>query len=97
MKYGLEITLSAFYDLEDAIGYYEMRVKGLGKRMETDFWKSIDLIRSTPLGYRIYHKQLRQKMLEKFPYGIIYEVLNDNIVVFKVSHLKTKPNKRYTI
>ena len=36
MKYDLMIALSAYNDLEDAIGYYESKVSGLGKE-----WKLI--------------------------------------------------------
>ena len=97
MKRSLIISTSAYYDLEEAIGYYESKVKGLGKRMERDFWKSVELIQKRPLISRIKHKHYRQSMLKKFPYAIIYETLNKEIVIYRVAHLKMAPIKRYKI
>ena len=42
MKYVIVITTLAYYDLEDAVSYYENKVNGLGRRMEADFWKSVE-------------------------------------------------------
>ncbi len=91
------IALSAYSDLEDAIGYYESKVIGLGKRMEVDFWKSVDLVQKNPMACRIWHKLYRHKMLENFPYSIIYEVLSEKIIIYGVAHLRIQPEKRYKI
>ena len=95
MKFRLVISNSAYSDLEEAIGYYEIKVKGLGKRMEGDFWKSVELIQKRPLAYRIKYKYCRQLMLRKFPYAIVYEIFDKEIVIYRVAHLKMEPKKRY--
>jgi hypothetical protein len=97
MKYAIVITTLAYYDLEDAISYYESKLNGLGRRMEGDFWKSVDVIQKSPLGYRLRYVFYRQTMLQKFPYAIIYEVLNEKIIIYRVAHLKIRPEKRFKI
>lgn len=97
MKCTIVISTLAYYDLEDAVVYYESKVKGLGKRMEADFWKSVDSIQKSPLGYRIRYVFYRQRMLEKFPYAVIYEVLDKEIIIYRVAHLKLQPEKRFKI
>ena len=72
-------------------------MNGLGKRMEADFWKSVDVIQKSPLGYRIRYVFYRQSMLEKFPYAVIYEVFGEKIIIYRVAHLKLQPEKRFKI
>lgn len=97
MSYTVVITTLAYYDLEDAVVYYECKVNGLGRRIELDFWKSVDAIKKSPLGYRTRYVFYRQTMLKKFPYAIIYELLNGKIIIYRVAHLKVQPEKRFKI
>ncbi len=97
MKYDVIILTSAYNDLEDAVGYYESKVIGLGKKMEADFWDCLEFIHRRPLTNRKKHKLYRQSMLRKFPYAIVYQVLEEEIIVYRVPHLKMQSKKRYKI
>ena len=65
--------------------------------MEADFWRSVDFVQKNPLACSIWHKLYRQRMFEKFPYTIIYEVLSEKIIIYRVTHLRIQPEKRYKI
>ena len=97
MKLEVVILTSAYNDLEQVVDYYETKVDGLGKRMELDFWKSVEFIQEYPLTNSKKYKFYRQARLKKFPYAVIYEILMKEIIIYRVTHLKMQPKKRYKI
>jgi toxin ParE1/3/4 len=91
MKKALIIRPDAECDLAEAYGWYEAQVPGLG----SDFLLSIDAalssIQRTPEMYRILYKNVRRALVRRFPYGILYVVEEDRIVVLGILHARRDP------
>lgn len=75
----------------EAALYYQDKAE-LGKEFLDDLEDGIKILRrspkiGTPLGTRV-----RQLLLSKFPYSIIYYVHEESIIIAAVAHHKRKPN-----
>jgi toxin ParE1/3/4 len=79
-------------ELIDAVAYYEKQKPGLGSEYLEEVEHAINFIARYPeAGYKI-KGSLRQLNLPKFPYSLLYRVLEDaRIRVLAVAHHKRKP------
>lgn len=85
-----------FYDaaereLDDAIAYYEHELPGLGRRFRQAVQSALNRIKLFPEAYSPLSRRTRRCLVNKFPYGIIYKVQDNEIVVVAVAHLHRKP------
>jgi plasmid stabilization system protein ParE len=53
--------------------------------------EGIDRIEARPLAYQVLYRNTRRILLDKFPYGIFYVVLDSKITVLAVIHHKRDP------
>ena len=84
MAFELKITPKAFNDLEYAIDYYDHQQKGLGKRFGTAIKNSIDSILSAPMAASFAFDEVRYKVVNRFPYVLLYSIKGNNIVILRV-------------
>ena len=78
-------------DLRDAIDYYNECKTGLGQQFAVQVQKSIHQIQDFPEAWSLISKRTRRVMTNRFPYGIIYSIKNDTVVVLAVMQLNRKP------
>ena len=62
-------------ELDDAFEYYESVQSGLGFRFLTEVELSNSRIQQFPLSYEKIGKYSRRCLVQKFPYGIIYQYM----------------------
>ena len=78
-------------ELDDAVAWYNEQVAGLGY----DFLDEVDrAVRRTvafPMSCPEIEPGLRRCLLARFPYGLIYGMEDDSIVVIAVTHLHRLP------
>lgn len=88
MSYRLEIRLSALTDIAEAAGWYDQKESGLGSEFEREVIEALDALPNNPLMYRVRHtrKNVRWKLLDRFPYRIVFQITNDLITVIAVLH-----------
>lgn len=79
-------------ELEKAALYYNRRQKGLGPRFMEEFRKGISRIIENPEAWTAISPNARRCLLNKFPYGIIYEMERDTILIVAVMHLSREPD-----
>jgi len=79
-------------ELEEAFAWYEEQVVGLGYEFLDEFDKSIRLIATFPQLFEQIEDGVRRSLLNRFPYGIIYGIDENRIVIIAVAHLKREPN-----
>lgn len=82
----------AVEELEDAVSYYELEVKGLGGRFKEEVKKSISRITNHPYAWSIEKAEVRKYLLHKFPYKILYSIEKDHIYIIAVAHQHRRPN-----
>ncbi|AZB31623.1 type II toxin-antitoxin system RelE/ParE family toxin [Chryseobacterium balustinum] len=94
MVYKLILKPEAENDLGEAIEYYQSKRKGLGLKFLKCVQKFFDRITKNPLHYPLKSNQFREAYIQKFPYIIIYEIIDNEIVVFSVFNTYQNPEKK---
>jgi mRNA-degrading endonuclease RelE of RelBE toxin-antitoxin system len=81
-------------ELDDAFEYYESVQNGLGFRFLTEVELSTARIQQFPFSYEEIGKYFRRCLVQKFPYGIIYQYMEHKkeILIVAVSHLHRVPD-----
>lgn len=74
-----------------AAQYYEARSHGLGADFLDEVQRSVKAISSTPRTAPVVKENIRRRLLKRFPFGILYVVEPDTIVVLAVMHLRRRP------
>jgi len=93
-KHKLRLTEKAQTEYIDAFLYYEGKQEGLGIRFEKEFDELIALIQDAPLLFSKKYKNFREPLLKNFPYLIVFEIVEDIVVVQSVFHAKQDPKKK---
>lgn len=93
-KFTLEIKIEAIAEIEDAYYWYEERQPKLGVKFQKQLDRSIKSIFKAPNGFKLVYKNQRQIPVDKFPFVIVYEVLEAKIVIFSVFHTSRNPDER---
>lgn len=91
----IRISKLAQLEIDDAVAWFDAQSQGLGIRFLDDIDRTVRRIVSFPLSCEEISADIRRCLLTRFPYGIVYGVDNDTIVVIAVAHLHREP--RYWI
>ncbi|MBX3089269.1 type II toxin-antitoxin system RelE/ParE family toxin [Microbacterium istanbulense] len=80
----------------DALAWYDDQEAGLGNRLGDDLDNAVDFIREWPDSGPLYRgrqriPRLRRKGTDVFPYGIIYFVRDDEVIVVAYAHERRRP------
>lgn len=94
MKYSLLIKQEALEDLQDAFDYYEEQRKGLGKLFLDSVQECMNRLEKNPLHFQIKKKTFREAVVKIFPYLIIFEVIEKEIVVYAIFNSWKNPKKK---
>lgn len=79
-------------ELDDAIEYYNHEYEGLGLEFLHEVLNAIERAQTFPTAWHPLSENTRRCQTRRFPYGIIYSVLKDTLLIISVSHLHRKPN-----
>ena len=84
-------------ELNEAAQWYEDRQPGLGDRFLHAVADAVDAIcqdplRHPPLPRTFASRTVFRRLLKGFPYGIVYEVRADELLVLAVAHTSRRPN-----
>ena len=88
----IEFLKAAQTELDQAFEWYETQQKDLGVQFLNEFDAAIRRISSYPESYILIEKNVRRCLVKRFPYGILYGIDTDKIVVIAVAHLHRKPD-----
>ena len=78
-------------ELDEAIGYYEQRVPGLGIDLRKDVESAVRKIQAAPLRWMPYSKRTRRFLVRRFSYLVIFCELPDKILIVAIAHGKRRP------
>lgn len=79
-------------ELLEIAEYYEEQVVGLGVDFIDEVEKVLNIIEQQPASGVKITKTERRFLLSRFPYGIIYAIEGDLIIIFALMNLKRKPD-----
>lgn len=74
-------------ELDSAITYYERQESGLGIRFYTEIKNTVDRIIAYPEAWYSLSENTRRCRTKIFPYGVIYQIRKDEILILAVAHL----------
>ena len=79
-------------EVDDAVQWYEARAEGLSWEFLDELDRAVRLVRRYPQAGIQIEPEIRQFLLTRFPYSIIYGIDQKTIVVIAVAHQRRKPN-----
>lgn len=79
-------------EIHEAALYYEGRATGLGLAFLDEIEKTSERILSHPMAYQRVAEEVRQALVARFPYSMLYVIeADEHIRVIAVAHLKRRP------
>ena len=87
------IVSAAEEELEEAAKWYEAAREGLGAEFLDEFEVGVRRITEFPHAWHPLSKRTRQYRLNRFTYGIVYQMRDGEVVIFAVAHLHRR--RRY--
>lgn len=93
MSYNLIITTTAEQHVLDACIYYEQQRTGLAEDFLSELYIAYKKIAAHPeyYGYISSKDSYRDISLRKFPFVVIYEVTNADVIIVAVFNTHRKP------
>jgi plasmid stabilization system protein ParE len=78
-------------EMNEAAQFYEGRSRGLGQDLLDDVQHTIESILAFPESGPLISENLRRRILRRFPFGLLYAIESERIVIVAVAHLKRRP------
>jgi len=74
-----------------AIEYYEECQEGLGLQFSEEIYAAIQRICFHPYSWTLIDSSTRRCLVHKFPYGVLYRIVENHIRIMAVMNLHRKP------
>lgn len=81
----------AQHELDGAVEYYNKRLLGLGDQFLLEAIAAFERIRRFPKAWHPYTENTRRCQTHRFPYGMIYQILEAEILIVAVANLHKRP------
>ena len=79
-------------EMIDAAAWYETRQADLGKRFLTSVQDVLNRIEVNPTLYPVVESEARRCLTRTFPFGVIFRIKPDMIVIIAAMHLHRDPD-----
>ena len=89
---NIQFLQPAVSEIDEAVTFYEREGPGLDRLFLDDLFRALKAISAFPSAWHPMSERTRRCRLRRFPYGVIYQVRNDGILVVAVAHLHRKPD-----
>ena len=89
MKYSFHPL--AVEELNNSIDYYEDKNPDLGLEFCKEIYNTIQRILQFPKAWSKISKNCRRCLTQRFPYGIIYQIKENEILIVSIMQLNQKP------
>jgi toxin ParE1/3/4 len=97
MPYKIEIRPLAKVEIIEAYDWYDSQREGLG----LEFLEALDVFYTSlvrnPFSYSFYDEPVRQGRLKRFPYTVVFEVIDSNIIIYSVFMIRQDPSKKRSL
>jgi plasmid stabilization system protein ParE len=80
-------------EIDDAYLWYETQRTGLGEEFLAEVNGTLDTIREMPELNPLVHRDTRRAMLTRFPYSLLYRLVNKQVIVVACFHGKRDPKR----
>jgi len=90
--YFVEIAPDAERDIREAFLWYADRNQLIADAFRTEVFDAIDLLGASPLGKAADTLGNRRRVLHRFPYSVVYEVIENTVTILAVAHHRRLPD-----
>lgn len=98
MTFNVIVKQEAHEDTIDAYNYYEEKQPGLGERFLETLLKKYQDLAEHPTFYGYIDedplKVLRDVKIDKFPYVVVYEIMDNDVIVYAVHNTYKHPGNK---
>ncbi|MHC0445814.1 type II toxin-antitoxin system RelE/ParE family toxin [Flavobacterium sp. 3-218] len=95
MVFKVKILPLAEKEIDETIEFYESRSKSLGKQFLTYLRSYLKVLKTNPELFAIKKEPgYREMTLVKFPFVIIYEIIETEIIIYSVFHTSRNPERK---
>jgi plasmid stabilization system protein ParE len=95
MANRLIISSLAQNQLTESSNWYEEQTLGLGERFAEIIYNNLNKISKDPEIYKKTKRNLREFVVDKFPFIIVYEYYDDTINIVHIFHTSRNPKLKY--
>jgi plasmid stabilization system protein ParE len=88
---NVEFLEPARAEFTEAIGYYDDQEEGLGFQFSESIRATIERIIQYPEAWPLISNRTRRCRTKGFPYGVIYQVRGNALLIIAVMHLRREP------
>lgn len=93
--YTIRIKPVAVQMAKNAYDWYEEQKEGLGNLFLSELSRCYTKLEKNPLFYQKLKKNYRHLVLNKFPYVLIFEIIEYEIIIFAVFHTSRSPKFKF--
>jgi len=79
-------------ELDEAISYYDAELAGLGEVFLLEVLSAVERIRRFPKAWHPLSANTRRCQIKRFPYGLIYEATETEVLIVAVANLHRRPD-----
>ncbi|CAN5911936.1 hypothetical protein BH11BAC7_BH11BAC7_03070 [soil metagenome] len=94
MTFRLQFSPKSKPEIQDAYNWYEDQQSGLGEDFLAVLDERLDVLLKHPFSFPQKRGEFRECYLGKFPFLVIYKVLNKEVYVHAVFHTSRNPKKK---
>jgi len=84
---------AAAADVEDAYVWYEGQRRGLGEEFLAEVSATLARVLANPHQYPVIRRATRRALLHRFPYGLFYRVIEEQVLVVARMHARRDPRR----
>jgi plasmid stabilization system protein ParE len=89
----ISVLSCAEQEFTETVDYYNEQCPGLGYEFAAEVKNAFDRIKSFPEAWALISSRSRRCIINRFPYGVLYQVRQEFILVSAIMHLKRDPKK----
>ena len=93
MKYNISITELAQLEIQEYFDDYNQKREGLGEDFENEIIQNIEYIQKEAQTIQIRYNTIRISFLKQFPFGIHFQMNQNEVLIIGVYPMKGNPRK----
>ena len=82
---------SADAEFAEVIAYYNLQSEGLGYEFAAEIKRAMERILQYPEAWAPLSKRTRRCRTNRFPYGVVYQIRSDLILIVAIQNLHQNP------
>lgn len=89
----LVVLSCAEAEFVEAVDHYNAESPGIGYEFAAEIQRVFGRIRKHPLAWPLFSGRARRCLVDRFPFGVLYQTRGDFILVAGIMHLKQDPKR----